>query len=128
MESPIATFRTLDRSYPAFRDVPKFRLSDRKDPADVISGRNSGVIHSGIYYKPGSHRATNCVEGRRELVRFAKEHKISHDICGKIIVATDVSELAHMNTVFVNERANGVEDIELKTSHGRRNAEARIPR
>ncbi len=94
----------------------------------MISGRNSGVIHSGIYYKPGSHRATNCVEGRRELVRFAKEHKISHDICGKIIVATDVSELAHMNTVFVNERANGVEDIELKTSHGRRNAEARIPR
>ena len=77
------------------------------------TGRNSGVIHSGIYYKPGSHRAKNCVEGRRELVRFAKEHKIPHDICGKIIVATDVSELAHMNTVFTNGQANGVEDIEL---------------
>ena len=77
------------------------------------TGRNSGVIHSGIYYKPGSLRATNCVEGRRELVRFAKEHKIPHDICGKIIVATDVSELAHMNTVFANGQANGVEDIEL---------------
>ena len=77
------------------------------------TGRNSGVIHSGIYYKPGSHRAKNCVEGRRELVRFAKEHKIPHDICGKIIVATDVSELAHMNTVFANGQANGVEDIEL---------------
>ena len=77
------------------------------------TGRNSGVIHSGIYYKPGSRRATNCVEGRRELVRFAKEHKIPHDICGKIIVARDVSELAHMNTVFNNGQANGVEDIEI---------------
>jgi len=80
------------------------------------TGRNSGVIHSGIYYKPGSRRATNCVEGRRELVRFAKEHKIPHDICGKIIVATDVSELAHMNTVFANGQANGVEDMELVDS------------
>lgn len=77
------------------------------------TGRNSGVIHSGIYYKPGSHRAKNCVEGRRELVRFAKEHKIPHDICGKIIVARDTSELAHMNTVFSNGQANGVEDIEI---------------
>lgn len=77
------------------------------------TGRNSGVIHSGIYYKPGSYKAKNCVEGRRELVAFAKEHKIAHDICGKIIVATKESELAHMNKVFNNGKANGVEDIEL---------------
>ncbi|TND06521.1 MAG: L-2-hydroxyglutarate oxidase [Bacteroidetes bacterium] len=77
------------------------------------TGHNSGVIHSGIYYKPGSYKAKNCVEGRRELVAFAKEHKIAHDICGKIIVATHESELAHMNKVFNNGVANGVEDIEL---------------
>lgn len=77
------------------------------------TGHNSGVIHSGIYYKPGSEKARNCVEGRRELVQFAKEHKIHHDICGKIIVATQESELAHMNKVFNNGKANGVEDIEL---------------
>ncbi|MGL4596712.1 MAG: L-2-hydroxyglutarate oxidase [Bacteroidia bacterium] len=77
------------------------------------TGHNSGVIHSGIYYKPGSWKAKNCVEGRRELVQFAKEHKIAHDICGKIIAATDESELPHMNKVFANGQANGVEDIEL---------------
>lgn len=77
------------------------------------TGHNSGVIHSGIYYKPGSYKAKNCVDGRRELVAFAKEHKIPHDICGKIIVATEESELAHMNKVFNNGVANGVEGIEI---------------
>jgi L-2-hydroxyglutarate oxidase LhgO len=71
------------------------------------------VIHSGIYYKPGSYKARNCVSGRRELVQFAKEHKIQHDICGKVIVATHESELAHMNKVYQNGIANGVEDIEI---------------
>ncbi|HET6224965.1 MAG TPA: L-2-hydroxyglutarate oxidase [Bacteroidia bacterium] len=76
------------------------------------TGHNSGVIHSGLYYKPGSYKAKNCVDGRRELVAFAKEHNIKHDICGKIVVATDESELAHMNRVFNNGMANGVEGIE----------------
>ncbi len=77
------------------------------------TGRNSGVIHSGIYYKPGSFKAKNCVDGRRELVAFAKEHNIAHDICGKLIVATDPSELPHMHKVFNHGLQNGVEDIEL---------------
>ncbi len=77
------------------------------------TGRNSGVIHSGIYYKPGSYKAKNCVEGRRELVSFAREYGVQHDVCGKVIVATHENELAHMNKVFRNGQANGVEDIEL---------------
>ena len=77
------------------------------------TGHNSGVIHSGIYYKPGSRRARQCVEGRRELVAFAKEHKIDHDICGKIIVATHEKELSFLNKLFENGQANGVENIEL---------------
>jgi L-2-hydroxyglutarate oxidase len=76
------------------------------------TGHNSGVIHSGLYYKPGSYKAKNCVDGRRELVAFAKEHNIKHDICGKIVVATEQSELAHMNKVFNNGLSNGVEGIE----------------
>ena len=80
------------------------------------TGRNSGVIHSGIYYKPGSYKAKNCVDGRRELVAFAKEHHIAHDICGKIIVATDPSELEHMAKVFNNGIKNDVEDIEMITA------------
>ncbi len=88
-------------------------LEKEKVVAAHQTGHNSGVIHSGIYYKPGSYKAKNCVVGRRELVQFAKEHKIHHDICGKIIVATHESELAHMNKVYNNGIANGVEDIEI---------------
>lgn len=88
-------------------------LEKEKEVAAHQTSHNSGVIHSGIYYKPGSYKARNCVEGRRELVKFAKEHHIQHDICGKIIVATDPSELAHMNKVYNNGIANGVEDIEI---------------
>lgn len=76
------------------------------------TGRNSGVIHSGLYYKPGSYKAKNCVDGRHEIVAFSKEHKLPHDICGKIIVATHAKELPHMNRVFNNGLQNGVEGIE----------------
>lgn len=88
-------------------------LEKEKEVAAHQTGHNSGVIHSGIYYKPGSYKARNCVSGRRELVQFAKDYKIPHDICGKIIVATHESELPHMNKVYNNGIANGVEDIEI---------------
>lgn len=87
-------------------------LEKEKEVAAHQTGHNSGVIHSGLYYKPGSYKAKNCVDGRRELVAFAKEHHIPHDICGKIVVATEQSELAHMNKVFNNGIANGVEGVE----------------
>ncbi|MES2762064.1 MAG: L-2-hydroxyglutarate oxidase [Bacteroidota bacterium] len=88
-------------------------LEKEKEVAAHQTGHNSGVIHSGIYYKPGSYKAIKCVEGRRELMSFVKEHNIAHDLCGKIIVATEESELAHMNKVFANGVANGVEGIEM---------------
>lgn len=76
------------------------------------TGHNSGVIHSGLYYKPGSLKAKNCVKGRHELVAFAKEHNIAHDVCGKVVVATKESELEFMNKIFENGVANGTEGIE----------------
>ena len=88
-------------------------LEKEKEVAAHQTGHNSGVIHSGIYYKPGSYKAVKCVEGRRELVQFVKDYNIPHDICGKIIVATKESELAHMNKVFNNGKANDVEGIEM---------------
>lgn len=88
-------------------------LEKEKEVAAHQTGHNSGVIHSGIYYKPGSYKARNCVAGRRELVQFVKDYNIPHDICGKIIVATHESELAHMNKVFNNGIANDVEGIEM---------------
>ncbi len=75
------------------------------------TGRNSGVIHSGIYYTPGSYKAKNCVEGRRQLVAFAEKYGIDHDVCGKIIVATDEAELPHMERIYNNGQQNGVEDL-----------------
>ncbi|MEO0895156.1 MAG: L-2-hydroxyglutarate oxidase [Bacteroidota bacterium] len=76
------------------------------------TGRNSGVIHSGLYYTPGSYKARNCVEGRRELVAFSKEYGIPHDVCGKVVVATDEAELPHLETIFQKGKANEVEGIE----------------
>lgn len=96
----------------AFPALQVLVLEKEKQLAAHQTGHNSGVIHSGLYYKPGSYKAKNCVDGRRELVTFAREHKIAHDICGKVIVATDAKELPHMNKVFNNGLQNGVEGIE----------------
>lgn len=76
------------------------------------TGHNSGVIHSGLYYKPGSAKAKTCAKGRRELVKFAAEHGIAHDICGKIIVATDGKELSRLDELFEKGQANEIEGIE----------------
>jgi (S)-2-hydroxyglutarate dehydrogenase len=106
----LATAYKLNKKFP---DKKVLVLEKEKEVAAHQTGHNSGVIHSGIYYKPGSYKAKNCVAGRRELVEFAKEHNIKHDICGKIIVATHESELAYMNKVFSNGKANDVEGIEI---------------
>lgn len=76
------------------------------------TGRNSGVIHSGIYYKPGSFKARNCVDGRRELVAFSKEYGIAHDICGKLIVATNTSELPFLEKIYNHGLQNQIEDMD----------------
>src|SRR5882672_8847330 len=99
----LATAHKLNSQFPEKKILV---LEKEKEVAAHQTGHNSGVIHSGIYYKPGSYKAKNCVDGRRELVQFAKDYKIAHDICGKLIVATEESELAHMNKVFNNGVAN----------------------
>lgn len=76
------------------------------------TGHNSGVIHSGLYYTPGSKKAINCVKGRKELVAFCKEYGVKHDVCGKVVVATHDWELPHMDKIFNNGGANGIEGIE----------------
>lgn len=108
----LATAYKLNSRYPHLKIAV---LEKESRVAMHQTGRNSGVIHSGIYYKPGSYKAKNCVDGRRELVAFAKEYGVQHDICGKVIVATDESELPHMNKVFKNGQANGVEDLRMIT-------------
>ena len=77
------------------------------------TGRNSGVIHSGIYYKPGSHKALNCLDGRKQLVAFAKEHNVDHDVCGKIILAVNDEERDALLRIYRRGQENKIEDIEL---------------
>lgn len=76
------------------------------------TGHNSGVIHSGLYYKPGSLKAKNCVKGRLELVDFCKEYNVDHDVCGKVVVATKESELPYMEKIFQTGLENKIEGIE----------------
>jgi L-2-hydroxyglutarate oxidase LhgO len=77
------------------------------------SGRNSGVIHSGIYYKPGSFRAKLCVEGRKLAWAYCDEKQIPYKQVGKLIVATEESELARLQDLWERAHANGVEGLEM---------------
>jgi L-2-hydroxyglutarate oxidase len=72
------------------------------------TGRNSGVLHSGIYYKPGSLKAVNCREGKRAMEQFCRDESVPFEICGKVIVATDESELPRLAEIFARGQANGV--------------------
>ncbi len=79
------------------------------------TGNNSGVIHSGLYYKPGSLKAKNCVEGREAMYRFCEENDIAYDKCGKIVVATRKNELSGLAELKRRGDANGLQGIkELK--------------
>lgn len=105
-----ATFYKLQIKYPNL----KIALFEKEALlADHQTGHNSGVIHSGLYYKPGSLKARNCIQGRHELVAFAKEHGIKHDVCGKVVVATDASELPNMERIFKTGLENKIEGIEM---------------
>lgn len=75
------------------------------------SGNNSGVIHSGIYYKPGSLRAENCIRGYRQLLEFCNEHGIDYELCGKLIVATKEDEISQLDKIFDRGLANGLKGI-----------------
>lgn len=75
------------------------------------TGNNSGVIHSGIYYKPGSLKAKNCIRGYDMLIEFCKEHDIEYELCGKVIVATENEELPRLRAIFDRGRENGLEGL-----------------
>ncbi|MGQ9632238.1 MAG: L-2-hydroxyglutarate oxidase [bacterium] len=75
------------------------------------TGNNSGVIHSGLYYKPGSLKARNCVEGREAIYRFCQEHGIPHERCGKIVIATHKGELSTLEELERRGRANGLRGL-----------------
>ena len=98
------------------RSDPRTRLAvvEKEDAiARHQSGHNSGVIHSGIYYKPGSLKAKNCVAGAARMVEFCREHSIPFEICGKVVVATDESERAGLDELMRRGTANGVPGLQM---------------
>src|SRR5450759_3993285 len=105
----LATARELLRRWPRLR----LAVVDKESQiAAHQSGHNSGVIHSGIYYAPGSLKARLCVAGGRALIRYCDEHGIAYDLCGKVIVATDESELPRLDELQRRGEANGVVGLE----------------
>ncbi|MEJ2105311.1 MAG: FAD-dependent oxidoreductase [Ignavibacteriaceae bacterium] len=75
-------------------------IETEKELASHQTGNNSGVIHSGLYYKPGSLKAKNCTEGRDLLYHFCEEHNIKFERCGKLVIAIDKSQLAAMEELY----------------------------
>lgn len=76
------------------------------------TGHNSGVIHSGLYYKPGSLKARNCTTGREAMYAFCQEHGIPHERCGKVVVATEPRELPALDELERRGRANGLDGLQ----------------
>jgi L-2-hydroxyglutarate oxidase len=92
-----------------FPDCRLTLLEKESQVAAHQTGRNSGVIHSGIYYKPGSLKAINCRAGLKQMFEFCAEHGVPHDQCGKVIVAVDESEVPTLDRIYERGQANGVD-------------------
>lgn len=101
-------------------------LEAERELATHQTGHNSGVIHSGIYYKPGSAKARRCVAGREELYRFCQEHGVLHERCGKLIVATDEEELPRLQALEARGRENGLTGLRRLTPDEARQIEPHV--
>ncbi len=90
------------------------------------TGHNSGVVHSGIYYAPGSLKARLCVEGSRALYAYCEEHGIATERCGKVVVASDERDLARLDDIHARARANGVQGVALLSEEDLREVEPAV--
>ena len=104
----LATGLQIKKLYPAV----KLKIIEKEhDLAQHQTGHNSGVIHSGIYYKPGSLKAVNCKKGYQQLIEFCDQEGINYELCGKLIVATSQAELPYLNKLLERGIENGLENL-----------------
>lgn len=106
----------LSVAYTLLQDQPNLKLTlFEKEPkiCQHQTGRNSGVIHSGIYYPPKSEKARNCLRGYGMLIDFVKKNEIRHDLCGKVIVATQESEYERLNNILIRGQQNGLSGLKM---------------
>ena len=106
----LATAMEIAEKYPR---VKLLVLEKENQLAMHQTGHNSGVIHSGIYYKPGSIKAQTCVSGRKALLEFCDEHGITYNLCGKIVIATHAEEIPRLDELLRRGNANGVQGLEM---------------
>jgi len=106
----LATAYKLQLKYPKKKILV---LEKENKLASHQTGRNSGVIHSGLYYKPGSLKALNCHDGRIQLIEFAKKNNVNIDICGKLVVATNKKEEQALPDLLKNGLSNGLKGLEI---------------
>ena len=114
-----STWRILERN-PGYRVL---LIEKEAALARHQTGRNSGVLHSGIYYKPGSDKAALCLEGYTQMIDFAREHGVPYDICGKVIVATQEEEIPRLNALHERAAQNGLAGVERLDRRGLREIE-----
>ncbi|MUL38459.1 L-2-hydroxyglutarate oxidase [Gloeocapsopsis dulcis] len=101
----LATALAIGKRYPKAKIVV---IEKETTIASHQTGNNSGVIHSGIYYKPGSFKAKFCRDGSRSMVEFCLEHNIAYEVCGKVIVATHPEELPRLENLYQRGSENGL--------------------
>ena len=106
----LATAYKIQLKYPTLNIII---LEKEKELAFHQTGRNSGVIHSGLYYNPGSSKAKSCVNGRKQLVEFAKKYQIDYDVCGKIILATNKIEQDRLSELKIRGEQNGLIGLKI---------------
>jgi (S)-2-hydroxyglutarate dehydrogenase len=106
----LATALRLAQRFPAVQLV---LLEKENGPGQHQSGHNSGVLHCGLYYKPGSRKARMAVEGIRRMVEFCAQHDIPHELCGKIVIATEDEEMPRLHELYARGTANGLEGLEM---------------
>jgi len=104
----LATGLTLKNSNP---DLKILLLEKENELAKHQTGNNSGVIHSGLYYKPGSLKATNCIHGYNLLIDFCQQNEIPFERCGKIVVATEKTELPLLENLYARGQQNGLQNL-----------------
>jgi L-2-hydroxyglutarate oxidase len=109
----LATGLELTSRFPAVRLVV---IEKEPSVARHQTSHNSGVIHSGIYYKPGSLKARLCVEGADALLRFCQKHAVPYDTCGKVIVATSASELPRLEELYRRGNENRLKGLQILTA------------
>ena len=106
----------LSAAWAALQAFPRLRLAVLEKENQVAahqSGHNSGVIHSGLYYQPGSRKANMCVRGAAAMVAFCREHDIAHDVCGKLVVAVSGGQVPALRQLHQRGTANGIDGLRL---------------